>query len=325
MTGQHGFAAALEAAVCRHLPGAEGVADLKRLSGGASQESWSFEAAGRPLVLRRAPGGVFTKREPAVPLETEAKVLALAHGAGVPVPLVRFTLDPADELGPGYVMDYLTGETIARKILRDAEFAEARKVLARQCGAALARIHAIRAEDAPELPVFAVRGSLDLWRADYESFGEPHPVFELAFRWLEDHQPPEGPLRVLHGDFRNGNLMVGPEGLRAVLDWEMPHLGDPADDLAWICVPSWRFGQIDNPVGGFGQYADLFAGYEEAGGAPVDPERVRFWEIFGALKWGLMCKRICAPHMDSTDRSVERAAVGRRSSETEVDLLMMLT
>lgn len=315
----------------RHLPDAQSVSGLKRLSGGASQESWSLDVlAARDerldLVLRRAPGGADIKREGSgVPLEIEAQVLMLAARNGVPAPPVRFVLDPEDELGSGYVMGRIAGETIARKILRDAEFAEARKVLARQCGAALARIHAMPLAEAPELPELAISGSLAHWRAVYESFGDPHPVFEYAFRWLEERKPEEVPLRVVHGDFRNGNLMVGPEGLRAVLDWEMPHFGDPAEDMAWICVPSWRFGEIDRPVGGFGDYKDLFEGYENAGGGPVDPERVRFWEIFGALKWGLMAKRICAPHMDGTDRSVERAAVGRRPSETEIDLLTMLT
>lgn len=328
---QADFAAKVEAATRRHLPGARSLADLRRLSGGASQETWSFdvqtEGERLELILRRAPGGVSTKREGGgVPLEIEAQVLGLAMQAGVPVPPVRFVLEPGDGLGSGYVMGRIAGETIARKILRNAEFAEARKVLARQCGAALARIHAIPPERAPtELPELAIRGSLDHWRAVYDGFGDPHPVFEFAFRWLEDHRPEEVPLRVVHGDFRNGNLMVGPEGLRAVLDWEMPHFGDPAEDMAWICVPSWRFGEVDRPVGGFGDYRDLFEGYESAGGAKVDPERVRFWEIFGILKWGLMSKRICAPHLDGTDRSVERAAVGRRPSETEIDLLITLT
>jgi aminoglycoside phosphotransferase (APT) family kinase protein len=75
--------------------------------------------------------------------------------------------------------------------------------------------------------------------------------------------PPPAELRLVHGDFRHGNLMVHAErGLAAVLDWELAHLGDPMEDLGWICVNSWRFGNIDKPVGGFGEYADLFAGYE---------------------------------------------------------------
>ena len=82
----------------------------------------------------------------------------------------------------------------------------------------------------------------------------------------------------MHGDFRHGNLIIGPDGVRAVLDWELAHLGDPMEDLGWICVNSWRFGEIDKPVGGFGTREELFAGYEAAG-RRVDPERV---EILGS-------------------------------------------
>jgi aminoglycoside phosphotransferase (APT) family kinase protein len=166
---------------------------------------------------------------------------------------------------------------------------------------------------------------LALYRDLYRSYDEPRPVFELTLRWLGDHLPAEAPdLALVHGDFRNGNLMIGPDGLRAVLDWELAHLGDPMEDLGWICVNSWRFGRIDRPVGGFGTRADLFAGYAEAGGGTVDPARVTFWEILGTLKWGIMCMGMAASFQSGADPSIERGAIGRRSSETEIDLLRSL-
>ena len=109
-----------------------------------------------------------------------------------------------------------------------------------------------------------------------------------------------------------------------MLDWELAHVGDPALDLAWISVPAWRFGSLDRPVGGFGTREALFAAYEAAGGAPIDPGRVRFHEVFGALKWGIMCQMLCHAHLRGEVTSVERAAVGRRVSETELDILMYL-
>ena len=130
--------------------------------------------------------------------------------------------------------------------------------------------------------------------------------------------------RLVHGDFRNGNLIIGTDGVRAVLDWELAHLGDPMEDLGWICTNSWRFGSIDLPVGGFGEREDLFRGYEEAGGV-VDPGRVHFWEVFGSLKWGIMCMSMYSVYRSGADRSVERAAIGRRSSEAEIDLMNLLT
>jgi aminoglycoside phosphotransferase (APT) family kinase protein len=128
---------------------------------------------------------------------------------------------------------------------------------------------------------------------------------------------------LVHGDFRHGNLIIGSEGLRAVLDWELAHLGDPMEDLGWICVNSWRFGEIDKPVGGFGSREELFAGYEEAG-RRVDPDRVKFWEVMGTLRWGVMCCGMMQRFRIGPDHSMERAMIGRRSSETEIDLLRLL-
>jgi aminoglycoside phosphotransferase (APT) family kinase protein len=150
------------------------------------------------------------------------------------------------------------------------------------------------------------------------------PVMEWAFRWLRDNTPSaDFEPRVVHGDLRTGNIIVGPEGLRAVLDWEVVHVGDPMEDVGWICVPSWRFGEIDKPAGGFGSREELFAGYEAESGRRVDPDRVRFWEALGTLRWGLSCAMM-AREFQAGDRSVERAAIGRRASETEIDLLNML-
>ena len=156
----------------------------------------------------------------------------------------------------------------------------------------------------------------------YETIGWPNPVFALALRWLQQHRPKDpDSLSLVHGDFRHGNLMIGPDGLVGVLDWELAHLGDPMEDLAWLCVPSWRFGEIENPVGGFGQREALFAAYEAAGGQTVDPARVRFWEVLGTLQWGLMCSGMAEVFRSGADPSVERAMIGRRASEVEIDLL----
>ncbi len=94
---------------------------------------------------------------------------------------------------------------------------------------------------------------LDQYRTLLDTFGEPHPAFELGLRWLADRVPDAPPEpELVHGDYRNGNFIVGPEGIRAVLDWELAHLGDCIEDLGWLCVKSWRFGVPDKLVGGFG-------------------------------------------------------------------------
>jgi aminoglycoside phosphotransferase (APT) family kinase protein len=323
------LADALEAVVRGRLPGARGISELRRLSGGANQETWSFDASTDggvvPLILRRRPGGAASGAEALnLPLEKEARVVTLVAESGVPVPGVRHVLEPADGIGSGYVMDRLEGETIARRILRDAAFAAVRPRLARQCGEILARIHATPRERLADLPVAPAEVQLALYRASYDGFDQPHPVFELAFRWIADHLPETPESGLVHGDFRNGNLLIGEDGVRGVLDWEIAHLGDPMEDLGWICVNSWRFGVTDKPVGGFGTREDLFAGYAAVSGREVDPERVHFWEILGSLKWGIMCLMMVGIFASGVDRSVERAAIGRRASEAEIDLLALM-
>jgi aminoglycoside phosphotransferase (APT) family kinase protein len=308
--------------------GATGVTDAVRLSGGASQETWSFDIV-HPLgnigaILRRAPQGYGAAPARAAGLNAEAILMQRAYEAGVPSPRVLYVLEPKDELGIGFIMERVEGETIPRKILRDDEFAQARSKLAFQLGQVLAIIHSEDLLQLPELRrMTAARETAELER-DYRSFDWPRPVFELALRWLRDHDPgPSRKVTLVHGDFRHGNLIIGPNGIRAVLDWELAHTGDPMEDLGWICVNSWRFGEIDKPVGGFGTREELFAGYESAG-RRVDPERVMFWEVMGTLRWGVMCCGMMQRFRTGPEHSVERAMIGRRSSETEIDLLRLL-
>jgi aminoglycoside phosphotransferase (APT) family kinase protein len=319
---------ALGRCVASWYPGATGVTGAVRLSGGASQETWSFDIVHPDgvvgAILRRAPAGYGLAPSRAVGLNTEAVLMQRAHSTGVPSPLVLYVLQPQDELGTGFIMERVEGETIARKILRDARFAQVRPKLARQLGKILAGIHGLDLAQLPELRRMTVATEIAELERDYRSFGWPRPVFELALRWLRDHDPgPSDEVTLVHGDFRNGNLIVGPDGVRAVLDWELAHTGDPMEDLGWICVNSWRFGEIDKPVGGLGSREELFAGYQEAG-RRVDPERVMYWEVMGTLRWGVMCCGMMQRFRTGPEHSLERAMIGRRSSETEIDLLRLL-
>ena len=320
---------ALTAVARNNVDPAIEITGLGRLSGGASQETWAFKTTvgdtTEELILRRSHDGGASHPAPMhITLETEAKIMALAADAGVLVPRVRYVLKPEDELGSGFIMDFIEGETIARKVLRDDAYADARPKLAYQCGQAAAKVHTIPIDKMPELDRMPAGPQLAQYKANYDSYDYPHPVFELAFRWLEDRLPDTHTHSVVHGDFRHGNVIIGTDGLRAVLDWELAHAGDPMEDLGWICVNSWRFGHIDNPVGGFGSREDLFAGYEAAGGVKVDPQRVKFWETFGSLRWGIMCMSMYNAFKNGPDPSVERATIGRRSSEAELDLMNLI-
>ncbi|WP_441232348.1 phosphotransferase family protein [Tardiphaga sp. 215_C5_N2_1] len=299
--------------------------NLERLSAGASQEIWRFVLTGangeRAFILRRASAsGVLSG---GISLDLEGAIVCAAGEAGVPVAAVRHILTPDDGLGCGYIMDYVEGETLGGRIANHSQFATTRDMLAYQCGEILAKVHSIPQDRFPMLARRSPAEGVEFWHGAYRDSTTIRPVFELAFRWLADHAPPVSIAALVHGDFRNGNLMIGSEGVRAVLDWELAHVGDPMEDLGWLCVNSWRFGRIDRPVGGFGNYADLYAGYESSGGAPLDRDAQRWWEVFGTLRWGTMCAGSLRKFREK-DGSVERALIARRASETEIDLLRLM-
>ncbi len=300
------------------------VRGLARLSGGASRETWAFDlfdaldGTTEPLIVQRIRPGV---RGGAPSMEHEADLLRAAATAGVPVaPVVAASDDVAIAGTPFLVMGRVEGETIARRLLRDDEFDVARSRLVGQCASAMAAIHAVPASASGHLevqePISQLRGLIDM-------LGQPHPAFELGLRWLEQHRPPDVEPTLVHGDFRLGNLMVDEDGLAAVLDWELAHLGDPMEDLGWLCVRAWRFGS-DLPVAGVGDYAELLAAYESASGHEVDPEVVHWWEVLGTLRWGVICVMQASSHLTGLSRSVELAAIGRRVCENEYDVLGLI-
>ena len=299
----------------RTIPGDSRVTELRRLSGGASRETWQLTFGGSPLILQRQRAGDVRD------MSVEVAVLRAARAGGVPVPeVIAASSDPSQLGAPYMVLSHVDGETIARKILRDEEFAPARTRLAIDCARALARLHAIDALTVPTLPSV---DQIEQYRTVLDGFGEPHPTFELVFRWLEANRPPSGRRTIVHGDFRLGNLMVGPDGLRAVLDWELAHIGDPMEDLGWLCVKAWRFGS-PQPVGGVGDYRSCLDAYSEASGIPVAEDALRWWEVLGTLKWGVMCIIQTQSHLTGMARSHELAAIGRRVCENEHDLFLAL-
>jgi aminoglycoside phosphotransferase (APT) family kinase protein len=291
------------------------ITSLQRLTGGASRETWRFECGGEGFVLQRVrpgrPNG----------LGCEPAVLAAAFASGVPVPEVIVDGSSSTELDlPFMIVRAVQGETIARKILRDEEFATARQRLPQQLGDAAARIHHV---DMSSISGLESSDQVTMYRKVLDDLGEPHPVFEIAFRWLEQHRPPSTAQSLVHGDFRLGNVLVGGEGLTAVLDWELAHIGDPMEDLGWLCVRAWRFGG-QFPVAGLGEYNALFDSYEQASGVRPDFSVVRWWEILGTLKWGIMCIVQANTHLSGLARSHELAAIGRRVCENEYDILHLL-
>ncbi|MEE8556414.1 MAG: phosphotransferase family protein [Myxococcota bacterium] len=268
-----------------------------------------------------------------VGLVGEFRLLQAAHEAGVPVPRPFLENDDPEVLGgPFYIMERIEGETIPRRIFRSESLAGARDRLPEQLGRALARVHRIELDrldssrlPAPRLGQTVPETQLLQIRAGFDASPRPAPVLELIYRWLEEHLPPETERTLVHGDFRIGNVIVGPEGLEAVLDWELAHIGDPHEDLAWMCTRTWRFGEVERPVGGIGALEPFHRAYQEESGRSIDPEALRFWSALSSAKCAVVWIFQLRSYLSGVVPSVEQATIGRRLAETEWDLLEILS
>jgi len=297
------------------------IENLRALTGGASRSTWAFDAITpeerRALILRIGPPD-----DVHASMELEARVQAVAAAAGTPVPHVLVADNSAAALGnPFLICEEVEGETIARRIERQLEKAggqTARSELLSQCAQALAAIHRADADD-PEL---ATQDQLAEWRSRLDAMGDTTATFEWAFRWLAANRPAPSPPHLVHGDYRMGNLIVDGSDLAAVLDWELVHVGEVYEDLAWFCIRAWRFGApADRAAGGLGSVEDFLCGYEQAGGTAVDRAAFHWWLVLATLRWGVICRYQAERHLSGQTRSVELAAIGRRVCETEWDVL----
>ena len=311
--------ALLAQALARMAGGAQlPLANLARLSGGANMESWSFDWGGAGYVLRRAPTAEMMAGRP-FGHDVEAALVRAAHAHGVRSPEVVGELVARDGLGTGYVMRRIEAEVNPAKILSDPP-----ALLIIDIARELAAIHAMPCEGLDALPHTDTASALAELKARFGDYGGDRPILALAIKWCEDSLPTPVHAVLVHGDFRMGNIMVGGDGLAAILDWELAHLGDAHEDIAWGCITAWRFGHIDRPAFGCADLQTYFAAYEAASGSAVDPARFRFWLIYRTLWWGLCCLQMAEIWRGGMDKSLERLVVGRRTSETEVDLLLLL-
>jgi len=305
----------------------------KRLSGGASQETYCLEVEladfrKTKLALRRAPVELAETEHPERPgIRGEISLIRAAYSAGVPVPHIVLAFEIEDRLGEGFIMQWLEGETLGARIVRAENLTDIRPKLAYQCGQALARIHTIDVHTS-QLDTFlqsvSPEESVNAMCETYRELESPQPMIDYTARWLQNNLPEHSGTALVHSDFRNGNLMINAEGICAVLDWELAHLGDPMRDLGWICTNSWRFGKTELAVGGFGERADLFQGYEDECGIRPDAAHVKFWEVFGSFWWAIACLGMARQNRSALEKSVERPGIARRTSECQIDCVNLL-
>ena len=287
------------------------------LAGGASKEAWAVDADGARLLVRRAAATVM--HHDTLSLADEFAVLEAAFEAGVRVPRpYGYVADLAGR--EAFVMERLDGETIGRRVVRREELAAARARLPVEMAEELAKIHAIPVARLPFLP----SARLERMVAELDEVGEPHPAIELGLWWLRENRPAPRPAVVVHGDFRIGNLVVGPDGLVGVLDWEFAHIDDPVRDVAFGLVRAWRFGVSEKRLGGIGDVEPYLARYNELTGFDVSAAELDYWELAGNVGWAVGCLTQAQRHLSGLDRSVELAILGRLGAEVEYEICRLL-
>jgi len=305
------------------------IRDLERVTTGASRQTWLFKTVIRkhgqmieqPMVLRKDPkvGLSYSRRA------EEFAVLQKAFEHGIPVPRPLYQSDDALDT-PFFIMERVFGETYPKRLLNDEKYAGSRNRWAAELGRVLARIHRIPlTEDLGFLRRPSVLEQIErnenIWRATKLN---ESPVLEYSFRHLKTHIPKKPPISFIHADFRMGNIIFDETGVKAILDWELAQTGDPMYDIAVICMKSWRFDKPENRVGGFGKEEDFFLGYREAGGFPIDMERIRYWEILANCFWATVTVAQSRYFLENPKGDLEYAKLGRRTSECEVELFELL-
>jgi aminoglycoside phosphotransferase (APT) family kinase protein len=273
------------------------VSDLARIPGGASRETYRFRARydsgngeiERALILRRDPPASLIETD----RTTEFRAYQAFHRLGLPVPEpVALELDGAALERPFFVMEEITGCEVA-SILNPDPYRSQREKIGEQFWTVLGRI-AKADPDAIGLSDFeGARDPKEAWRHEVarwekvidEDEREPQPIARAALRWLKRNPPPPAQkISVVHGDYRTGNFLFNATGeIRAILDWEMAHLGDPLEDLGWALDPLWAHGDWSRPAGLIAR-ADAIATWEAASGLKADPGALAWWETFASLK-----------------------------------------
>jgi len=269
------------------------VSGLARIPGGASRETYRFRARSggteRGLILRRDPPASLIETE----RSSEYRAYEAFHGLGLPVPApVVLELDPAPLERPFFIMEEI--ENCATGVILSPDpYGVHREAVGRQFFTVLGKIASVDPRDVG-LSVFD--GETDIhdtamhevarWeKVILEDEVEPQPIARAAIRWLKRNPPaPAQKISVVHGDYRTGNFLFDDKGtIRAILDWEMAHLGDPLEDLGWALDPLWAGGDPAHP-GGMIARADAIALWEKTSGLKAEPKALYWWEIFASLK-----------------------------------------
>lgn len=311
------------------------VSQLFRISGGASRETWSCDATWREgdtsvergLILRRDPEASLLETERYV----EFRVYEALQDSGVPVPEVFWLEDDPQWLERSFfVMGRLPGEASPQRLLATNFDGKADDV-AQQKVDILARIHALDWQakgleflGVPDGNAACAAKEIDRWESIMrEQALEPQPALELGIAWLRAHQPVAQKIALVHADYRTGNFLVDQGRITGVLDWEMVHLGDPLEDVAWVCLRSWRWAG-DARMGGLFSRDDFYRRYAGASGLAIDRDAVRFWEVLGNLKLAVIFLTGARSFIEGRSKDPIHAFTAHLNPDIEAEILRLI-
>jgi aminoglycoside phosphotransferase (APT) family kinase protein len=281
------------------LPAAKAsVTNLFRIPGGASRETWMFDAAWEDESGPRTHAFVVRKDPPASLLETDREAeyafYSTFWGSKVPVPRMRWLEPDAAILGgPFFIMDRILGCEANTRVILAPPYQQVQAEIARNMYEILGVIASFEwpgtpAERAAEAPTAETAWQKELahWEAIIDAQElSPQPVMRAAIRWLRANPPPPAQrISVVHGDYRVGNFLYKDDGsIHGIVDWEMAHLGDPIEDLAWSFNQSWQWAKDGRP-GGIVERETAIATWERASGLKADRQALYWWEVFTNVK-----------------------------------------
>ena len=298
---------------------------LKRLTGGANAETWAFDFGPNKLILRRNAGEVeTTEASEAIGFDVEAKLIQKAADCGVNTPRIFAVTSSTESIGESVLMERVEGEALPQRLFKNEHYQPALAQLTQDCARSMANIHSMPQDDfVGALTRLTPSSAVEKKKHQYRQYGFNSPILSYALYWLEQNAPSTSESVVCHGDFRLGNLLINESGISAVLDWELAHIGDPVSDIAYLCSPPWRFGNYDRTVGGFGDLSELIDTYETETGRQIEKARFQWWLVYASVEWSLACIYMARLWRNGADRELERAVIGTRVSESEIDLLLM--
>jgi aminoglycoside phosphotransferase (APT) family kinase protein len=285
------------------------ISDVVRMAGGASKEQFAFtlrhsgDSAGTRLILRMDPLEGITQT-----CRGRESQLHMAMRGVVPVAGIRsFDADGAVLGQPGMIVEFVAGVTQPTEVNKvgvtgiGSRFDDWIPKLAPQFIDAYVKVHGFDFSQA-ELSYFEVPrpGTRDaaLWQVNWWSrlcwnaLVEPVPLITLTERWLRENAPICDKPVIVHGDLRMGNFMFEePSGrFTAILDWELGHIGDFHEDIAWVIQKLFGVWRDDGVflVCGLMPRDEFLAAYQQHSGNLIDPERLRYYEILNAYKCAVM-------------------------------------